>query len=124
MPVKLSQEEKEERKRCSQINSMLRRAWLKDPERYAVLNANTRPYVGLDKRKKREHQCAVCGGWYLSSQVQIDHIEPVGSFKYLVELGGVATRLFVGREGLQKLCKICHLGKTATDVKNIRGGKC
>ena len=120
MPKKLTEEEKAERKRCAIIINMMRRAWSRDGERYACLNENTRPYKGSDKRIKREHQCAHCKNWFLSSQIQVDHCVPVGSCRYFSQIGECAMRLFVGREGLQKLCKTCHDRKSVEDNKKTR----
>jgi 5-methylcytosine-specific restriction protein A len=47
--------------------------------------------------------CATCLGWYLPSQLDVDHIKPLA-------LGGEDVE-----DNVQALCKRCHKTKTAMD---------
>ncbi len=76
-----------------------------------------RPYQGDDKRRKWEYECAGCGHWFKSTEVQVDHIEPCGSLKSFSEMATFAERLFIEVDGLQVLCKDgCH-GKKTSEAK-------
>lgn len=58
------------------------------------------------KRHKFEYQCAECGGWFKTNEVEIDHIVPAGSLKSFDDLNSFAERLFIEDvSGFQVLCK-------------------
>ena len=61
---------------------------------------------------KWEYQCADCKDWFLRKEVDIDHIVPCGTLKSFKDLSLFCERLFVEKEGLQVLCKVCHKKKT------------
>ena len=94
------------------LRSSLRAAYSKWPPKYLTINEASRPYVGPDKRRKKEFQCAECKGWFGSSEVNVDHIIPAGSLTTFEDLPGFAERLFCGKDGLQVLCSTCHSKKT------------
>ena len=76
------------------------------------MNACKRPYVGTDKRRKFEYQCAACEQWFMQKQVEVDHLVEAGSLKSYEDLPGFVERLFTSPDKLQVLCKDCHKGKT------------
>lgn len=90
------------------IRSALRRAWMKYPVKFKVLQKASRPYVGTDKRRKKEHQCAICEEWYPPKEVEVDHITPCGSLKDYDDLPRFVETLFCEEDNLQVLCKSCH----------------
>lgn len=95
------------------LRSSLRAAYSKYPCKYEVLAEASRPYVGPDRRRKKEYQCAECKGWFGSSEVNVDHRIPAGSLTSFEDLPGFCERLFCGKDGLQVLCtKGCHARKT------------
>ena len=69
-----------------------------------------------NKRLKYEYQCNKCREWFPDKQVQIDHVEPVGSLKCLEDLAGFLERL-TPEDGFQVLCKECHQEKTNKERK-------
>lgn len=71
-----------------------------------------RPYSGTDKRIKWEYQCVNCLWWCKRTEIECDHIVPVGSFKCFNDAPGYLERAFAEKEGYQALCKECHLAKT------------
>lgn len=97
------------------LRSALRSASARYPPKYECLNAATRPYVGPDKRRKKERQCAECKGWFATTQTQADHIVPAGSLKTWDDLVPFTQRLFCGVDGFQCLCSACHKTKTAAE---------
>jgi 5-methylcytosine-specific restriction endonuclease McrA len=108
-------EEQAIRDRCSQLRSMFRRIWCRDPNRSEALRLSRRAYKGDNKRQKYEYQCAHCKQWWKATEVQVDHITPAGSFLELTWecIGRFVYNLFQGR--LQILCKPCHNIKTKLD---------
>lgn len=97
------------------IVSVLRAGSRKWPPKYQVLNeAKTEKKVNTKTKRMGQHfQCAACAKDFPSSQVQVDHIEPIvstedgfTSWKDFIE------RLYCEKENLQVLCKPCHSLKT------------
>ena len=100
------------------IRSALRRAFIKYPVKYSVKNAASRPYVGSDKRRKKEYQCAVCDNWFADKEVAVDHIIPCGSLKTYSDLPKFVETLFCEADNLQVVCKDCHQIKTNEERAN------
>ena len=88
------------------VRSNLRRAqW---PPIYQVKQAAQRPYVGDNKRQKHEYQCAMCEGWFMGKDTQVDHIVPCGSLKSYEDLPRFVETLYCEADNLRVLCKGCH----------------
>lgn len=100
------------------IRSALRSASRKWQPIHDARKAARRPYHGPNKRRKWEYQCAVCGKWFAGKEVQVDHIEPVGTLKRYDDLPAFVERLFCEQEGLRVVCKPCH-----EDRKEVDSGK-
>lgn len=101
------------------IRSNLRRSWAKFPNKFKAMDAASRPYKGTDKRRKKEYQCSECKKWFKQKEVQVDHINPAGTFTELDDLPQFCANLFCGLDNLQVLCKDCHLKKTALERKDL-----
>ena len=97
------------------------RAYMKRWE--PLWDIKTKAKVGrmVNKRTGRlaEHYaCAGCGGFFVSSDVQVDHIEPVVDPKDgFQDLDIFSDRLYCEEENLQVLCKECHKVKTNLERK-------
>ena len=96
------------------IRSLLRAGFRKWGVKTDILQASRRPKKG---HKRFEYQCNDCKKWFPNSGVEVDHIEPAGSLKCYEDLPGFVMRLFPEIEGLQVLCKVCHLKKTNLERK-------
>lgn len=99
------------------IRSALRAAWTRYPPKYQVLDLASRPYVGPDKRQKKEFQCAICKKWHKRTNIEVDHIDPAGSLKDYSDLPGFVERLFTSIDRLRCLCKPCHKIVTQEEKK-------
>lgn len=99
------------------VRSALRQAWSRYPPKYQVLELAARPYVGPDKRQKKEYHCAICKEWHKRSNVEVDHIEPAGSLRDYSDLPGFVRRLFTSVDKLRVLCKPCHKIVTQEEKK-------
>jgi 5-methylcytosine-specific restriction endonuclease McrA len=87
------------------------------PLKKAALGKTTNPKTG---RLAQHFQCALCAKGYPSSEVQVDHIEPViSSQSGFISWDVFIERLFCEAENLQVLCKTCHADKTLKE-KNER----
>jgi len=107
------------------ITSALRGAFSRYPNRFVALK---NAFAGRKKniktgRDAAHYRCANCRDVFAGKDVQIDHIEPVvdkivGFKNWDVYI----DRMFCDVEGLQVLCKKCHLKKTS-DERKERGRK-
>jgi 5-methylcytosine-specific restriction endonuclease McrA len=98
------------------IRSKLRAGFTRWPPKYELLNDVRRIVTG--KRHKYEFQCNLCKGWFKQKEVEVDHIVPVGALKCPEDLAGFVSRMFVGKDKLQVVCKTCHKEKTKRERDN------
>lgn len=94
------------------IRSLLRQGSRRWPPIYEAKKEARRPSRGSNKRQKWEYQCAECKNWFPDKQVEIDHIEEVGTLKNYEDLPGFVERLFCSKDELRVICKECHKRKT------------
>ena len=93
------------------------RSTLREKSRYwkpvsVCRNNARRKYEGTNRKQKYEYQCNYCKKWYPATQINVDHIIPVGNLTCSEDLSGFVNRLFVEVDSLQILCKDCHDVKT------------
>lgn len=102
------------------ITSCLRAGFRRWPPKFDVLKS---ALVGrrLNKKSGREanhYLCAECGETFPQSNVQVDHIKPIGDWS---DWGVAIEALFCEAENLQVLCKTCHKKKTKEERENKQG---
>lgn len=95
------------------IRGVLRRGWKDYPLKIKFKLDNTIPNFegsGITNPKvKKVGKCAICGEWFPSSGLQIDHVEQAGSMKGYDQMGTFAHNLFTTVDNMQLLCeKTCH----------------
>ena len=93
------------------VKSALRAAMRRWPPKWDCLKD---AFVGLKvnvktKREGKHYRCAKCQGEFSSTQVQVDHIIPIGFEKTWDE---VVAAMFCEKQNLQVLCLECHKKKT------------
>lgn len=89
------------------VRSGLRAKWSRYPVKFAVL-AKAKRKAEDNPRAKWEYQCAVCKGWFIQKNVEIDHTIPCGTLRSYEDLAPFVERLFCGEEHLRCVCKPCH----------------
>jgi hypothetical protein len=94
------------------VRSALRRAFTRWPPNYAARKDARQTYSGPNKRQQWQFKCALCGGWWMQKETQIDHKIECGSLRAFSDLSGFVERLFCEKDGLQVVCKKCHQEKT------------
>lgn len=105
----------------SKIRSILRSGFrYYKPMAIALENAS-RPYKGLNKRLKKEYQCAKCKEWFPRKEVEIDHLIPCGSLKCYDDIVPFIKNLTQeDPKSYQILCKPDHLNKTLEERKQAK----
>lgn len=88
------------------FRSGLRAKWSRWPPKFDVLRLSRKTVTG--KRHRYEYTCAICKEGFKATEVEVDHLEPCGSFNTFEEAGTFMSRLFVGVDKLRVLCKPCH----------------
>jgi len=88
------------------VRSGLRVKWTRWPPKYEALNDVRRTVTG--KRHRFEYQCSACKDFFKQKEVEVDHIQPVGSLNDYKDLPGFVERLFTSKQGLRVVCKPCH----------------
>lgn len=102
------------------LRSILRRAWVRFPERAKCLQAARKPYRGDNKRQKWEYECCSCKGAFMQKEVVVDHIIPCGTFLSEKDWSTFGPGLFCKADNLQVLCRNCHKLKTASERSAAR----
>jgi 5-methylcytosine-specific restriction endonuclease McrA len=99
----------------SKIRSILRSGFRYWKPMQLALEKASRPSQSLNKRIKKEYQCAKCKKWYKRADVEIDHKEECGSLSNYEDIVPFIQRLTKENiDAYQILCKPCHKLKTET----------
>jgi 5-methylcytosine-specific restriction endonuclease McrA len=110
----------------SKIRSILRSGFRYWKPMQLTLEAASRPSQSLNKRIKKEYQCAKCKKWHKRADVEIDHKEECGSLSSYEDIVPFIQRLTKENiDAYQILCKPCHKLKTETfrQLKKKTNGK-
>lgn len=95
----------------SMIRSVLRKRSMYWKPIAATKQAAKRDYTGPNKLQKFEYQCNKCKEWFAGKEVEVDHINEVGSLTCATDLPTFVENLFA-EDGYELLCKTCHKEKT------------
>ena len=102
------------------ITSTLRKGFTRWPAKFEALK---RALVGKKVNKKTgrvaaHYACASCHNHFTSTEVQVDHIEPVVAVeKGFTSWDTYIERLFCEASNLQVLCIKCHKKKSSVENK-------
>lgn len=103
----------------SVIRGALRRAFARSPfvlEKQQESRREIPRYCKDGSRHKKnsvQRQCEICGNWVGSSQITIDHINPVVDIDDgFVDWNEFINRLWCDKSNLQRACDDCHSYKT------------
>ena len=67
------------------------------------------------KRDSIRYQCDSCKELVPGTNMDIDHITPIGSFKCISEIHAFVSKVYCAYDNLQVLCDNCHREKTNMD---------
>ena len=94
------------------VRSGLRKAYIRWPPKNQVVTDAKRAVKVKKGNQKFEYRCSTCKKYHPRKEVEVDHIEECGSLRSFDDIGVFASKLFVGVDKLQVLCKKCHQKKT------------
>lgn len=116
------------------IRGALRRAFAKSPTVQEVKKAAREEFIKYKKdgtpakKPAVRYKCAICGNMFKSTEVAVDHIDPVVSKDGFIDWNTFIERLFCEKDNLQVLCSYklsdahkhnnevsCHLKKTRSE---------
>lgn len=108
----------------SKIRSALRSCFRYWKPMAIALENSSRKSQSLNKKLKKEYQCAHCSEWFKREDVEIDHVIPAGSLKTYDDIAPFIIRLTTEKiSDYQILCKTkCHRIKT-NDEKQLNKTK-
>ncbi len=102
------------------ITTLVRRGFTRYPPRYEVLkSAFTSKKINKKTGRICSHyKCAKCRKAFPTTEVQVDHINPVvDPVVGFVSWDVYIERLYCTKDNLQVLCLTCHKAKTAIERK-------
>ena len=102
------------------LRSALRQASVRYPPKLQAKILYRRKYNG-EGRQKWEYQCVDCKEWFADKNIEVDHIEPVGTLKDWDDLPLFCKRLFCGIDGYALRCRTCHTNKTNRERDDKHG---
>lgn len=103
-----------EGRKKSFITSVLRAGSRKWPPKYECL-AEAYEDTRINEKTGRlakHYKCAKCKKLFTSTNVQVDHIEPIVGPEGFVSWDQFIERLFCSTDNLQVLCVPCHADKS------------
>lgn len=108
----------------SRIRAILRNGFRYYKPMMIALERASRPSQSLNKKLKKEYQCAVCKKWLKRSMVQIDHVQECGSLSSYNDIVPFIMRLTKeDPNAYQILCKKDHKKKTDNYLKSKKNEK-
>jgi len=102
------------------ITSVIRGGFRKWPSKYdALAAAKVGKMVNKATGRVAEHyKCAACLSLFPAKEVQVDHLDAVVCPEQgFVDWDTYIKRMYVAADGLQVLCKPCHLKKSNEERK-------
>lgn len=97
----------------SWVRGQLRRGWNRHPVKHLYLQSKRYKANNGKGRETWHCTCENCGESFKQADIQVDHINPSGSFKCDADIEGFVKRLyFITFDDIQILCSECHKKKS------------
>lgn len=102
----------------SWVLSYMRKMTLRWKPRFDKMNdGRVKKPLGKNGKEVWANTCEHCKKWFKTSDLDMDHIMPIGGMRSLEDAGRWLTNALVETDGYQRLCHKCHLQK-GKDVDN------
>ena len=126
MPTKKVVKPRVERTRCSGtkteagmvswVLSYMRKMTLRWKPRFDKMNdGRVKKPLGKNGKEVWANTCEHCKKWFKTSDLDMDHITPIGGMKCLDDAGRWLKNALVETDGYQRLCHECHNIKTQSE---------
>jgi hypothetical protein len=100
----------------SWVLSYLRKMTLRWKPRFDAMNdGRIKKPFGKNGKEVWANTCQHCGNWFKISELDADHIDPIGGLRTLQDAGRWLEKALVEQDGYQRLCKGCHDKKTSQE---------
>jgi 5-methylcytosine-specific restriction endonuclease McrA len=105
------------------IVSVLRNGSKRWTPKWQVMNDGREQRLNTRTGKmKYGNTCNECKDWFFTDELEIDHIVPFGTYldrtnieTFAKTIGKYILGMYCETDNLQRLCKTCHLAKTAEE---------
>lgn len=111
-----------DKKTKASIFNFIRLSFRQSSQVKEILKNSVHPTIRGPRGGKR-YGCAICKRAWSSTEIQIDHIEPVvkkGTKQKDMTIDEYVNRLYCSVSNLQVLCYDCHKKKTKEERKKIK----
>ena len=106
------------------LRGCLRKSWSNNPIKHNLIKKKRKQIPNPNPRGKKNtvwgFDCEICGGEFVMSLCQVDHIVPAGSLQKTEDIQGFVERLlYVTEEDLRLVCKDCNSALALAEKQGI-----
>lgn len=106
------------------LRGCLRKAWSNNPIKHNLIKKKRKQIPNPNPKGKKQtvwgFDCEICGGEFVMSSCQVDHVVPAGSLQKTEDIQGFVERLlYVVEDDLRLVCKGCNLTLAFAEKKGI-----
>jgi len=106
------------------LRGCLRKAWSNSPVKHNLIKKKRYQIPNPNPKGKKAtvfgFDCELCGGTYVLSEGQVDHINPAGSLRKTSDIQGFVERLlYVTEDDLRLICKGCNSALSHADKMGL-----
>lgn len=106
------------------LRGCLRKAWSRHPVKLNLIKKQRKQVPNMNPKGKKNtvwgFDCEICGGEFVMSLCQVDHIVPAGSLQKTEDIQGFVERLlYVTEEDLRLVCKDCNSALALAEKQGI-----
>ena len=100
------------------VRSAIRKSFARS-EHYKEFLQGQRVEWRQGNRKRVSYKCNCCGELFKKTEINVDHIIPIGkeTYRTLADAHYFYTLVYCPHSNLQVLCKDCHKDKTRREAK-------
>ena len=106
------------------LRGCLRKSWSNNPIKHNLIKKKRKQIPNPNPKGKKNtvwgFDCETCGGEFVMSLCQVDHIVPAGSLQKTEDIQGFVERLlYVTEEDLRLVCKDCNSALALAEKQGI-----
>lgn len=106
------------------LRGCLRKAWSNNPIKHNLIKKKRKQIPNPNPKGKKPtvwgFDCELCGGEFVISLCQVDHIVPAGSLQRTEDIQGFVERLlYVTEDDLRLVCKDCNSALALADKQKV-----